>query len=296
MDPYPRFDELVAPLRDNVVSGASVLGRSAADVLRSAAIRLQAGSLEELHSGLGELSRRVLEAQPAMAPLVLLVRDVMAAVEAADSLESGRHAAASAADTFRNTLSGRGEAVAEAALELLPVGGIVGTISSSSTVRAALVGEAGPRGISVLCFESRPMNEGRTFAESLAEAGVDIIYAVDAAARTLVPTCDAILVGADSIGDLGIVNKIGSAMIAQAATAAGVPVYVLADETKILPRGLSQLLDDDRPAAEVWDAPPGVRVWNRYFEVVPMEYVTAVVTEKGVLSPAELEEMRGALE
>ena len=56
------------------------------------------------------------------------------------------------------------------------------------------------------------------------------------------------------------------------------------------------MLEDDRPSAEVWDAPAGIRVWNRYFEVMPMAYVTAVVTEGGVLSPEELEEMRGELE
>jgi len=39
-----------------------------------------------------------------------------------------------------------------------------------------------------------------------------------------------------------VVNKIGSAMIAQAAVAAGVPVYVLADEKKILPRHFPQVL------------------------------------------------------
>ena len=296
MDIDPRIDKLVAPLRDDVTSGASVLGRTAADVMRRAAIRLQAGSLEELRWGLGEVSRKVLEAQPAMAPLVMLIREVQSAVESADSLENGRHAAASAADAFRTSFEGRAEAVAHAARDVLPAGGTVGTISSSSTVRAALIAEAAPRGITVLCFESRPMNEGRNFAESLNEAGMDVVYAVDAAAHTLVPTCDAILMGADSIGDLGVVNKIGSAMISQAAVAAGVPVYVLADETKILPRGFPQVLEDDRPSAEVWDAPAGIRVWNRYFEVMPMAYVTSIVIEGGVLLPEELEETRGSLE
>ena len=84
MDIDPRIDKLVAPLRDDVTSGASVLGRTAADVMRRAAIRLQAGSLEELRWGLGEVSRKVLEAQPAMAPLVMLIRDVQSAVESAN--------------------------------------------------------------------------------------------------------------------------------------------------------------------------------------------------------------------
>ncbi len=140
------------------------------------------------------------------------------------------------------------------------------------------------------------MNEGRVMAEQLAAAGVDVTFAVDAAAHALVPTCDAIVIGADSIGDLGVVNKIGSAIIAQTAVASGLPVYVLADETKILPTGFPQVLEDDRPSAEVWEAPSGVVVWNRYFEVTPIEYVTAVVSEQGVLGPIELEEMRSGMD
>lgn len=323
MDQHRRFDALVAPLRDDVVSGASVLAKTAAEVLRRAAIRLQAGSLEELRWGLGEVSRKVLEAQPAMAPLLSLVRDVVVAVEGAGSLEDGRLAAAHAADAFRSAFEGRVEAVAEQALAVLRRGGLVGTISSSSTVRTALLHAAGDRskggadpsepkmgaaasehdkgaemsrGFRVLCFESRPMNEGRSLAETLAAAGVDVDYAVDAAAYSLVPTCDVVVIGADSIGDRGVVNKIGSASVAGAARAAGVPLYALADETKILPRGFPQILDDDRPGDEVWAAPPGVRVWNRYFEVIPLQHLTGVVTERGVFSVSELEEMRSGID
>jgi translation initiation factor 2B subunit (eIF-2B alpha/beta/delta family) len=295
MEPDVRFAELVAPLRDDVESGASVLARRAADVLRRASVRLQAGSLEELRWGLGEVARSILDAQPAMASMVALVRDVLTAVEGADSLERGRHVAASAADQFRGSLEELGQAVAQAALAVLPVGGRVATISSSATVRRLLESEAAPRGVGVLCFESRPIREGRLLAEALAAAGVDVTYAVDAAVHALVPSCDAVIMGADSVGDLGVVNKIGSAALAAAAIEARVPVYVLADRTKVLPLGFPQAIDDDRPASEVWDAPTNIRVWNRYFETVPTRNVSAVVTEVGVQAPAELDEQRASL-
>ena len=101
MDLDARIDQLVAPLRDDILSGASTLSRTAADVLRRAAIRVQAGSLEELRWALGAVGTKVLDAQPAMAPLVTLVARVIEAVEEAESLEEGRHAAAKAADAFR---------------------------------------------------------------------------------------------------------------------------------------------------------------------------------------------------
>ncbi len=148
----------------------------------------------------------------------------------------------------------------------------------------------------VLCFEGRPGSEGRALATRLAEAGLDVAYAVDAAAHRLVPACAAVLIGADSIGDRGVVNKIGSAAVAAVAAASDVPLYVASDGSKILPPGFPQQVSDRRPPHEVWDAPEGVEVWNEYFEAVPIGLVTAVVTESAVLSPPELEEARRAID
>jgi translation initiation factor 2B subunit (eIF-2B alpha/beta/delta family) len=106
---------------------------------------------------------------------------------------------------------------------------------------------------------------------------------------------DLVLLGADSIGDAGIVNKIGSTLLAREARARGVPVIVTADRTKLLPPGFPQPLADDRPADEVWRAPAGVRVWNRYFELLGAEDVSLIVTDEGDLSPTEALEIRGGI-
>ena len=292
MDTDQRLDALIAPLRADVVSGASVVGRMAAEVLCRAAMDVQADSLEEYRSRLGEISGKVLDAQPAMATLVSLVRDVLASVEASADLEAGRHAAVRTAEAFGNGLELRAESVATRAAALMPSGGTVATISSSSTVRATLTHE-GAQGIGqVICFESRPMREGEILATALARAGVAVTFAVDAAASTLMGECDTVLLGADSIGDLGVVNKIGSAGLVDAAVKQEVPVMVVSDETKILPTGFPQHLADDRPPEEVWRAPAGVRVWNRYFEPFELERVTVVVTESAALTPLEVEELR----
>jgi translation initiation factor 2B subunit (eIF-2B alpha/beta/delta family) len=295
MDAEDRLQALVAPLRSDVVSGAATVAKTAAEVMRRAAIRLPAGSLEELRWGLGEAGRRVLEAQPAMAPLVQLVRSVLAAAERAEGVEDGRHAAASAAEEFRGQLEQRSRAVAERAAEILQDRSTVATISQSSTVRAALLAGEQARSRTVVCFESRPMREGCELAASLAAEGVQVTFAVDAAAHSLVSSCEIVLMGADSIGDRGVVNKIGSAALAQAAARHGVPVYVLADESKLLPHGFPQPVDDDRPAEEVWTPQPRLRVWNRYFEVVPIEDVTGVVTEAAVLDAGGLERVRDGI-
>ena len=296
MDPEQSLDALVAPLRADVVSGAAVVARTAAEVIRRAAVRIRAGTVEELRWGLGEVAVRVLDAQPAMAPLVGLVRDVLAAVEDAETVEAGRHEAARAAGAFRAGLDARARDVAARAAEILPMGGTIGTVSCSSTVREAILAQPRPSDGRVICLESRPMQEGQILAAALAEQGVPVTYAVDSAAASVMAECDVVLLGADSIGDLGVVNKIGSMSLAEAAHRSDVPVYVVTDETKILPPRFPQHLEDDRPADEVWRAPRGIEVWNRYFEAVPLDLVTSVVTESGAMTPAQVAEMRSRLE
>jgi translation initiation factor 2B subunit (eIF-2B alpha/beta/delta family) len=217
---------------------------------------------------------------------------VLDAARGATDPRAARGAAAEAAEHFRERLAGRQMQVARRAARLLPPKGTVLTVSSSSTVRDALLFDAAGRDLRIVCLEGRPMCEGRLMAEALAGAGIAVVYAVDAAVGTLVGDTDLVLMGADSVGDRGVVNKIGSLAVAMAARRRGVPVHVAADETKILPPGFPQSLADDRPGSEVWDAPRGVVVWNRYFEALPLETLTSVVTDEAIYRPEELESRR----
>ena len=294
MDRTLRLQALVAPLRDDVLSGAADIARVAVDTVRRAALESPAGDVLELRRELGEVGQAILDAQPVMAPLVALVAAILDAAGAASDLEGGREAVLGAAQAFRTDLGSRTARVATRAAALLPAPeqGPVLTLSSSSTVREALLANDDRGALEVTVLESRPMQEGRILAAALARAGVPVTLAVDAAASTLVRRSSMVLLGADSVGDAGVVNKVGSLAVASAARAAGVPVLVLTDETKILPVGFPQHLGSQRPAREVWQAPAGVRVWNQYFEAVPLDAVTSVVAESATMTPLEVEEYR----
>ena len=92
-----------------------------------------------------------------------------------------------------------------------------------------------------------------------------------------------------------LAEKVGSAAACHAASRRGIPVFVVADSSKLLPAGFPQSVEDDRPPEEVWPDHGGVHVWNRYFEVFPISLVTRVVTEEGALDPSALEPRRKAL-
>jgi len=291
------LDALVAPLRADVRGGAAELAGSAVALFEAALAESAATDVEDFRAFLSRLAARTLEAQPSMAPLVTLAATVLLAASGTASVEEARAATRRALDRFRERIRSASREAAARAEGLIPAGGRVLTVSSSSTVRAALLEAAKRRSFDVVCLEGRPNFEGRSLAAALAAAGVRVTLAVDAAVAAVIRGCDVVLTGADSIGDLGVVNKIGTRPAAQAAKSAGIPIYALADTTKILPCGVPQLVEDDRPAAEVWpEAPPGVAIWTRYFEATPLSLFAGVVTEAGLRTPAELEELRAGLE
>ena len=139
------------------------------------------------------------------------------------------------------------------------------------------------------------MSEGAHLAHSLSEAGLQVVFAIDAAAGSLIRHADLILLGGDSLGDRGVVNKVGSLALASLARDRRVPVHILLDRSKLLPLGFPQMVEDDRPGDEVLSGATGIKVWNRYFEVMPLGSVTSIVMEDGTASPVEAQEFRSRI-
>ena len=119
--------------------------------------------------------------------------------------------------------------------------------SASSLVAEALQQAHAAGGVrQVTCTGSRPAGEGVTLARRLGEAGLPVRLVIDAAAASLLPECDLVLLGADTVCAEGLVHKIGTLGLALAAQNFGVPVYALA--TDEAPAG--------RVRASAADSPP----------------------------------------
>jgi methylthioribose-1-phosphate isomerase len=159
--------------------------------------------------------------------------------------------------------------------------------------------QAGKR-VAVLADETRPLLQGsRLTAWELSRAGVPVTVITDnmAASRLRRGDVTCVLVGADRIAANGdVANKIGTYGVALAARAAGVPFYVAAPSSTIdpaTPTGAAIPIEE-RSAGEVsgWRghqaAPTGVAVWNPAFDVTPAELVTAIITDRGVVAPADV--------
>jgi methylthioribose-1-phosphate isomerase len=162
-------------------------------------------------------------------------------------------------------------------------------------------------GIHVFACETRPVLQGaRLTAWELLRAGIPATLITDNAAGALMRGGEigAAVVGADRIAANGdVANKVGTYALAVLARAHQVPFYVAAPMSTVdlgTPTG-DAIPIEERPAEEVTTlagvrvAPSGIAVRNPAFDITPAAYVTAIVTEVGILRPPYPETLRGAV-
>jgi translation initiation factor 2B subunit (eIF-2B alpha/beta/delta family) len=234
-----------------------------------------------------ELVMGLLRVQSSMAPILRLANEVALA---ADAPNRGKSLAA-ALRRFRRGLEGaRGKIARHLLAALEPASPApLATYSYSSTVTYALAA-ARSRLSGVLVAECDPGREGRITARLLARSGVRVEYTSDPAWLSLLPSCRALLLGADAVLSHAFVNKIGTRAAYLVAREAGIPVWVLCDSTKFLPEELAAPFWRPRegPGTQLWaGAPRGVEVRNPLIEHTELVRVR-VVTEAGFLEPPQV--------
>ncbi len=147
--------------------------------------------------------------------------------------------------------------------------------------------------------ETRPYLQGsRLTLWELMQAGIPATLITDNMAAHLMKTTkiDAVIVGSDRIAaNADVCNKIGTYGLAILAKHHRIPFYVVAPSTTV---DMGTAHGDDIPIEErsirevievfgVPIAPKGAKAHHFGFDVTPHGLVTAIVTEKGVVSPAD---------
>jgi len=245
------------------------------------------------------ISREVVAAQPSMGVLFRLVNDMLWACHEAMGGEDIRQGALHFLHTYQERARQALETLTQHAAGSLEPYRVLMTYSRSSTVLGALarMAERGWKG-RVLCSEGRPMLEGQGLANELSWLGVNVTLGIDMALFGWLPQANALVVGADGLGAAGVVNKIGTAALMQAAFDREVPCIVLCTTSKLLPKDymVGAHLRSGDPEEIMPVSSDKITVRNEYFDVSPLELVSAVITEKGRLEgeqiAAELDQIR----
>ena len=156
--------------------------------------------------------------------------------------------------------------------------------------------------IKVIATETRPKLQGaRLTSYELNRDGIPVTLITDNMVGYVMSKglVDLVVVGADRIVKDAVINKIGTYTIAIVAKEHGVPFYVAAPTSTFdLKHFSGEVTIEERSADEVKGfrsertAPEGVKALNPAFDITPMRYITAIITERGIVRPQELDSNR----
>lgn len=197
--------------------------------------------------------------------------------------------------------------IGENALSLLKPGmGILthcnaGTIATSkygTALAAIYLGQERGYAFKVFADETRPLLQGaRLTAWELKRFGVDVTLICDNMAAIVMKNgwISAVVVGCDRVAANGdAANKIGTSGVAILAKNYGIPFYVHAPISTI---DLDTKTGEDIPielrdGSEIYRlwyakdmAPAGIKTYNPAFDVTEAEFITAIITERGIAYP-----------
>ena len=154
-------------------------------------------------------------------------------------------------------------------------------VHSNSSLLLASLQSVAPS-LSIFCTESRPAFEGRLLAETLSRTHHRVCLVSDMAAFSMIARVDALAFGCDSITSRGIVNKIGTAPLAQAARIEGKRNYFVATSEKWLPVWNDSLLTRQGSPQEIYDGSLSLPSTNYYFDLTGPGDIHGVFWENGL--------------
>jgi translation initiation factor 2B subunit (eIF-2B alpha/beta/delta family) len=284
----------IRSLAENNLSGAGELLVSAARALVDELERIDRSDNGLTAERVRSTGLRLINSQPRMAPLFNLVNRVLLGCEETGDF-CGKTVRRLIAD-YLETYNRSAEKMEPVCRSVINSGQTVCTYSRSSQVVGILSGLF-RQGLSfsVVLTESRPNNEGRTTAAEFAKAGIPVTLMVDAALSEAVRLCDTAVIGADAFSSSAVINKIGSGSLALHCRKADKPLYVIASCHKLIPATVQLPAETGHPPDEVWpEVHPGIRIWNEYFETVPLDLFEGILTDRGLLDRAAVADLEGS--
>ncbi len=206
------------------------------------------------------------------------------------------------------------EAMGKFGLSLLEPGMGILTHCNAGTLATAMygtclapihLGQESGYGFKVFADETRPLLQGaRLTSWELAKSGVDVTLICDNMASAVMKQgkIQAVVVGCDRMAANGDgANKIGTSGVAILAKEYGIPFYMYVPTSTIdlnTPTG-DDIIIEERDGEEIYKmwyeqpmAPEEVKTYNPAFDVTDHKYITAVITEKGIVYPPYDENLR----
>ena len=176
-------------------------------------------------------------------------------------------------------------------------GDVIMMHSYSSTLMGIFIqAKKDGKNFNVICTESRPLRESRNAIKIFQELGVPVTLITDASVYEFLPTCDYVIMGADSLDvDGSVANKMGTAQVAKLAKACNKDVYIASELYKLDKRTqdgykivLERRTPDEIVAKGDYETMEGIEVINQFFDITPASDIKAIICEYGIINPGHM--------
>lgn len=297
--------DVALAIKEMKIRGAPAIGVAAAYGIALAALKIQAKNIKEFEEKMEAVYNLFSLTRPTAVNLFRAIeRMKKIGARFKNHLEEARAALEEEAKKIEKEEDEANHLIGKNGVELLQEGfsilthcnaGALATVDYGTALGVIRAAKEKGLKIQVYATETRPLFQGaRLTAWELMKEGIPVTLITDDMAGHFLSkgSIDCIIVGADRIAANGdVANKIGTYSIAVLAKENGVPFYVAAP-TSTIDLSISSGEDikiEERKPEEVTEiqgkriAPEGVRVANPAFDVTPHIYVSAIITEKGVV-------------
>jgi methylthioribose-1-phosphate isomerase len=311
------YRQVATVIRDMIVRGAPAIGVSGAMGVAIGIERSQASTLPELRAEVEVICSTLAETRPTAVNLfwgIGRVRDLFNELAAKNtSIPEIKAAVVELAKRLYDEDIAQCKALGANGADLLPKQGTVLTHCNAGALATCgygtalgIIRAAVERGhqIDVLADETRPYLQGaRLTAWELMKDSIPTTVLCDNMAGHLMSKgrIQAVIVGADRIAANGdTANKIGTYSVSILAKEHGIPFYVAAPFNTIdlaTATGAGIPIEQRNPREVTHSngkqmTPDGVGIENPAFDVTPAKYITAIITERGVLRAPYNESIR----
>ena len=309
------YGDVIKGIEKMVIRGAPAIGVAAAMGLALGARSIRAGTVAGFQEKFGKMAAEMAKARPTAVNLKWAVERMSLLVEEMSNRSAGEIKEALRQESERilsedieinRRIGKHGQRLIAKGATILThcnAGSLAtgGYGTALGVVRAAH--EAG-KNVDVMADETRPWLQGlRLTAFELMEDGIPVTVITDSAAGSFMrqKRIDVVVTGADRIAANGdVANKIGTYQAAVLAKENKIPFYVAAPLSTIdlsIPSG-DKIPVEQRDAREISHfrnqeiGPAGVIALNPAFDITPGKYVSAIITEKGVVKPPYKREIK----
>ncbi len=301
---YKNFCDVADSIRNMETRGAPVIGITAAMGIALAAKHSKKNSLDAFKDELRIVCDLFAATRPTAVNLFVAVNRMKKIIDQGNDVAAVKNILEQEALALFNEDLEANMAIGKNGSRFISDGDVVmthcnagalatGSYGTALGVIRAAVGEG--KKIQVYACETRPYLQGaRLTAWELLHDNIPVTLITDSMSGYFMRSgiIKKIIVGADRIAANGdVANKIGTYTHAVLAKENGVPFYVAAPISTLDPETKSgnDIPIEERSVEEVacvmgeQIAPEGISIRNPAFDVTPVKYISAIITEKGVV-------------